>query len=147
MGWPIPNIKDMINKIGNKRAKWFAVLDLTSGYHQAPIDEKSKHLTAFRTATGLWEWNRLPMGLQGAGSYFQHNVQHVVLKDMIGKIVEIYIDDAIIFASTKKELMTSRLDTVLSKLKKLNIFLNPEKAKIQNRIKQGKMPWTHNLRS
>ena len=87
------------------------------------------------------------MGLQGAGSYFQHNVQHVVLKDMIGKIVEIYIDDAIIFASTKKELMTSRLDTVLSKLKKLNIFLNPEKAKIQNRIKQGKMPWTHNLRS
>ena len=85
MGWPIPNIKDMINKIGSKRAKWFAVLDLTSGYHQAPIDEKSKHLTAFRTATGLWEWNRLPMGLQGAGSYFQHNVQHVVLKDMIGK--------------------------------------------------------------
>ena len=75
----------MINKIGSKRAKWFAVLDLTSGYHQAPIDEKSKHLTAFRTATGLWEWNRLPMGLQGAGSYFQHNVQHVVLKDMIGK--------------------------------------------------------------
>lgn len=46
---------------------------VASGYHQAPIDEESKHLTAFRTATGLWEWNRLPMGLQGAGSYFQHN--------------------------------------------------------------------------
>ena len=85
-----PGMAYMINKIGSKRAKWFAVLDLTSGYHQAPIDEKSKHLTAFRTANGLWEWNRLPMGLQGAGSYFQHNVQHVVLKDMIGKIVEIY---------------------------------------------------------
>ena len=129
MGWPIPNIKDMITKIGSKRAKWFAVLDLTSGYHQAPIEEKSKHLTAFRTATGLWEWNRLPMGLQGAGSYFQHNVQHVVLKDMIGKIVEIYIDDAIIFAHTRKELI-SRLDAVLSRLKKYNIFLNPEKAKV-----------------
>ena len=76
----------MINKIGSKRAKWFAVLDLTSGYHQAPIDEASKPLTAFRTATGLWEWNRLPMGLQGAGNpnpNFQHNVQHVVLNDMI----------------------------------------------------------------
>ena len=69
------------------------------------------------------------MGLQGAGSYFQHNVQHVVLKDMIGKIVEIYIDDTIIFASTRKELMT-RLDAVLSRLKKFNIFLNPEKAKV-----------------
>ena len=56
------------------------MLDLTSGYHQAPIDEKSKHLTAFRTATGLWEWNRLPMDLQGERSYFQHNEQHLVLK-------------------------------------------------------------------
>ena len=45
------------------------------------------------------------MGLQGAtGSCFQHNVQHVVLKDMIENIVEIYIDDAIIFAQTRKEL-------------------------------------------
>ena len=45
------------------------------------------------------------MGLQGAaGSYFQHNVQHVVLKDMSENIVEIYIDDAIIFAQTRKEL-------------------------------------------
>ena len=85
--------------------KWLAVLDLTSSYRQAPIDEQSKHLTAFRTATGLWEWNRVPMGLQGAaGSYFQHNVQHVVLKDMSENIVEIYIDDAIIFAQTRKEL-------------------------------------------
>lgn len=48
---------------------------MASGYHQAPIDEQSKHLTILRTATGLWEWNRLPMGLQGAGSYFQHNVE------------------------------------------------------------------------
>ena len=50
-------------------------------------------------------------------------------EDLIGKIVEIYIDDTIIFASTRKELMT-RLETVLSRLKKFNIFLNPEKAKI-----------------
>ena len=34
----------MINKIGSKRAKWFAVLDLTSGYHQAPIDEVENNL-------------------------------------------------------------------------------------------------------
>ena len=52
-----------------------------------------------------------------------------MLKDMLGKIVEIYIDDAIIFAQTKKELMT-RLEAVLARFKKYNIFINPEKAKI-----------------
>ena len=37
----------MINKIGSKRAKWFAVLDHTSGYHQAPIDETMKEMRSF----------------------------------------------------------------------------------------------------
>ena len=45
VGWPIPSIKDMITKIGSKCAKWFAVLDLTSRYHQAPIDEKYTYTT------------------------------------------------------------------------------------------------------
>ena len=35
MGWPIPNIKQMLERIGAKRPKFFAVLDLTSGFHQA----------------------------------------------------------------------------------------------------------------
>ncbi len=32
LGWPIPNIKEMIQRIGQKRAKYFAVIDLTQGY-------------------------------------------------------------------------------------------------------------------
>ena len=40
-GWPIPNIKQLLQRIGEKKAKWFAFLDLTSGFNQAPLSEYS----------------------------------------------------------------------------------------------------------
>ena len=36
-GWPIPSIPEMIQRIGDKKPKIFGILDLTSGYHQAPL--------------------------------------------------------------------------------------------------------------
>ena len=32
-GWPIPDIKAMIEHLGRKRSKFFGVMDLTSGFH------------------------------------------------------------------------------------------------------------------
>ncbi len=65
MSWPIPNIREMLDRIGPKRPKFFAKMDLTSGYHQMPIEEATKPLTEFITPFGLFEWYRLPMGPQG----------------------------------------------------------------------------------
>jgi hypothetical protein len=74
-GWPLPNIQEMLNRIGRVKAKHFAVIDLTSGYHQTPIDESCKDYTAFITSRGIYRWTRVPMGLKGAPSYFQHQMQ------------------------------------------------------------------------
>ena len=49
-GWPLLNIKDIIHRLGEKKANYFAVIDLTKGYWQIPIHEDSQHLTAFRSA-------------------------------------------------------------------------------------------------
>ncbi len=46
-------------------------MGLTSGYHQAPIDDEIRVFTAFMTDLGIYEWTRLSMGLQGAGSFCQ----------------------------------------------------------------------------
>jgi hypothetical protein len=35
--WPIPHIAEMLRRIGTYKAKLFAALDLTQGYHQAPL--------------------------------------------------------------------------------------------------------------
>jgi len=52
--WPIPNIKDMLNRVGNSRPSFFAVFDLTSGYYQAPIHEESRKYTAFKTRKAVY---------------------------------------------------------------------------------------------
>ncbi len=81
--WPIPNIKEFINHLGTHQASYFAVIDLTMGYHQAPIDPSCPKYTAFRTDTGLYQWNRLAMDLQGAGLCFQRVMSTVVLPRLI----------------------------------------------------------------
>ena len=126
-GWPIPNIRDMIYRIGATRPKYFVVMDLTSGYHQAPISEDSRKLTAFITQFGVFEWLRLPMGLKGAPSYFQRQMQDKVLNNLCMNICEIYLDDCIIFADSEDQLI-DRLTTVLQRFEEFDITVNPKKC-------------------
>ena len=77
-------ISEMLHRIGNRKPKFFAVIDFTSGYHQAPIDEASQKYTAFITRSGIYEWARVPMGLKGAPSYFQREIANTVLGGLLG---------------------------------------------------------------
>ena len=129
LGWPLPNIKEMLQRIGARKPKHFAVLDLTQGYYQAAISKESRPLTAFRTSTGLYQWTRLPMGLKGAPAYFQHAMQNYVLRDLLYTSCEVYLDDIIVYGETEDEFLEN-LDKVFSRLEKYNITLNPEKVKI-----------------
>lgn len=95
--WPIPNIGQLLAQLGARKSKYFAVMDLTSGYHQTPLEEDSKKLTAFICAFGVFEWNRVPMGLKGAGSYFQRVMTTEILGDIIHELCEVYLDDVIVF--------------------------------------------------
>ena len=127
-GWPLPNIKHVLDRLAKKKPKYFTILDLTSGYFQIPIHKDSRMYTAFRTAKGLFEWLRLPMGLKGAGSYFQTQMAKV-FEDLLYHILEVYLDDILIFAETKDELV-ERAAIILERLKKHNITVNPEKVKM-----------------
>jgi hypothetical protein len=91
----------MIQRIGKRKPKYFAKLDMTSGYWQAPLAENTKRFTAFITFMGIFEWNRAPMGTQPAGGYFHHQIAFVVLAGLIYKILESYIDDILVHAKNK----------------------------------------------
>jgi len=118
-----------VRKIGTKKPAWYAVLDLTSGYHQVLLDEDSRSAAAFITPMGLFEPVRMSMGLKSAPAYFQQQMQSVVLEGLVGQICELYIDDIIIYGSTEQEFLTN-LETVLQRLEAFNVTINPEKAKI-----------------
>jgi hypothetical protein len=101
-------------------------MDLTKGYYQAPLAESFRHLPAFITLMGLYEWLRVPMGLKGAPAYFQRIMATVVLVGLIYNICEVYLDDAIVHATSIEELITN-VTSVFERLRKQNITLNPDK--------------------
>lgn len=73
----------------------FSSMDMTRGYWQANLSEESKPFTAFTTEFGIFEWNRIPMGIHKAGPFFQWIMQNNILKDRIRKEAVVYIDDVL----------------------------------------------------
>ena len=88
----------MLQRLGSHRPKLFAVMDCTSGYHQAPLSANSQVFTAFITFMGIFEWLRVPMGLKGAASYFQKVLSTIVLIGLLYYVCELYIDDIVVHA-------------------------------------------------
>jgi hypothetical protein len=127
--WPIPNIKDMLTRVGDCRPAYFAVFDLTSGYYQAPIAEESRKYTAFKTRKGVYRWKRLPMGLTDAGSFFQHQLTTNVLNGLINHTCELYLDDCMVYAKNDVEYM-ERLRQVFLRFREHKITLNPSKCNL-----------------
>ena len=58
---PIPQIQEALDSLSGK--SWFSVLDQGKAYHQRFIGEDSQPLTAFITPWALYEWIRIPFGL------------------------------------------------------------------------------------
>jgi hypothetical protein len=73
------------------KAKTFAVLDLTQGYHQAPLTLAARVYTAFILSCGVYQFTRLTFGPKRAPSYFQQTMATVVLAGLIYIICEMYI--------------------------------------------------------
>ena len=106
-GWPLPKIQEMLQRIGSHKAKYYTVMDLTSGYHQAPLAESARIFTAFITFFGIFEWLRVPMGLKGAPAYFQKVLATVVLIGLIQISCELYIDDVLVYGRTFEEFLAN----------------------------------------
>jgi hypothetical protein len=89
--WPILNIAEMLRRIRAQKCRIFGIMDLTQGYHQAPLDPDSICYTAFILFCGVYKFIRLPFGLKRAPTCFQEQMATVVLAGLIYSICEIYI--------------------------------------------------------
>jgi hypothetical protein len=128
-GWPIPNQAAMIQRIGAKKPRFFAKIDLTTGYNQFPLHPDSYKYTAFITHMGEYEWTRIVMGLSSAGSNFQSKMAMEVLVGLVYIICELYIDDVITWGDTEEELIDN-LRQILARLQKKRVLANPDKVVI-----------------
>lgn len=52
--FPIPNINDILDQLGN--SKYYTTLVLASGYHQVSVHDDDRAKTAFSTDKGHYEF-------------------------------------------------------------------------------------------
>lgn len=128
--YPIPETNEVLAHLGKN--KYFSVIDLKSGFHQIPLHEDDIEKTSFSVNNGKYEFMRLPFGLKNAPSIFQRALDDI-LREHIGKICYVYIDDIIVF-SEDVERHFQNLETIFETLQQSNLrvqldkceFLKPE---------------------
>lgn len=71
--YPLPNIEELVAKISNY--KIFSKIDLKSAYHQIPIINGNKPMTAFEAVGNLYQFRRIPFGVTN-GVPARHRLDH-----------------------------------------------------------------------
>ena len=123
--YPLPRIDEALEALHGSR--FFTSLDLDQGYYQVEIEEEDKHKTAFRVGTGgLYEYERLPMGLCNSPSTFQR-LMEACFAEKNFEILLIYLDDLLIYSGSVEEHI-KRLDFVFTRLAVHGLKLKPKKC-------------------
>lgn len=122
--YPIPNITDVLDKLG--RSQYFSTLDLASGFHQIQVHEKDTPKTAFTVENGHYEFIRMPFGLKNAPSTFQR-IMDDILRDLLNESCLVYLDDIVIFSTSLQEHII-KLKSVFERLRKHNFKIQLDKC-------------------
>ncbi|CAK1589170.1 unnamed protein product [Parnassius mnemosyne] len=122
--YPIPNISDVLDKLGN--CQYFTTLDLASGFYQVEMNPSDIPKTAFNVEHGHFEFLRMPMGLKNSPSTFQR-VMDNVLRDLQNTVCLVYLDDIIVFSTSLQEHMVN-LEKVFQKLRESNFKIQMDKS-------------------
>jgi hypothetical protein len=97
----MPVAETLINTAVNHKILSF--MDGNAGYNQIFMAPEDIHKTAFRVpgAVGLFEYVVMTFGLKNAGAMYQRAMNYIY-HDLIGKLVEIYIDDVVVKSTSTR---------------------------------------------
>jgi len=122
--FPMPLVDDVISQLG--KSTWFTSLDLQSGFWQIHMAPKDMKKTALITKTRLYDWTIMPFGLKNATSTFTR-IMSLVFKELGDKILKVFVDNLNIHYENWEDHF-QHLEVVFSKLKEVNLKLNPSKC-------------------
>jgi hypothetical protein len=121
--YPMP-IADVLinNESGHKMINF---LNGNAGYNQIFMVKEDVHKTAFQCLgfVGLFEWVVITFGLKNTGVTYQR-AMNLIFHDLLGVILEIYIDDVVVKLAGFHEHMTN-LRVSLERMRKYGLKMNP----------------------
>jgi hypothetical protein len=93
--YPMPVVETLINAAAGHKILSF--MDGNAGYNQIFMTLEDINKTTFRVprALGLFEYVVMTFGLKNASATYQRAMNYI-FHDLIGKLVEIYIDDVLV---------------------------------------------------
>ena len=124
--YPIADIQDTLDNLQGSR--YFATIDLLSGYWKLGMTDRAKERSAFCTRRGLFQFTRMPFGLSGAPGSFCR-LMSIVLRDLLWVVYLCYLDDILVYARSPQELL-ERLRIVLDRLRDVGLKAKPSKCEL-----------------
>jgi RNase H-like domain found in reverse transcriptase/Reverse transcriptase (RNA-dependent DNA polymerase) len=101
-------------------------MDMTNSFFQTQVHPDDMHLTAVTTPRGLFKWVAMPMGLKNSPSIHQRQMASA-LRDHIGKICHIYLDNIIIWSASIAQ-HVQHVNTMIWSLWSAKLFCNASKC-------------------
>jgi hypothetical protein len=122
----MPIVDFLVNSASGHRILSF--LDGNAGYNQIFMVEEHISKTAFICPrfVGLFEWIVMTFGLKNAGATYQR-AMNLIFHDMLGIIVEVYIDDTIV-KSAGLDSHLADLKLAFEKMRQYGLKMNPLKC-------------------
>ena len=87
-----PTFNDIFPKLNN--VKYLSLTDVSSGYHNLKLDDRSSYLTTFACQFGRYRYKRLPFGAAPAGDMLQHKIDEIFkdLPNVFGIVDDIIVE-------------------------------------------------------
>jgi len=119
---PMPNVYDIYARLST--ARYFSKLDFCKGYWQIPMANEDRPKRAFRTPIGLYQFTKMPFGLQNACTTYGRMMRRV-LDGM--QQTDNFVDDVITFTEGWQRHLQELQDLFL-RVRQAGLTVKPSKC-------------------
>ena len=102
-------------------------LDLSKGFHQLCMDDRSKELTTFVSPFGKYQFVRMPFGLQNVLAIFQQAMEIILFE--CSNLSSVYIDVVLVYSDSWNDHLI-QIECVLKAHRKHGMMVKPDKCSL-----------------
>ena len=119
---PMPNADDIFARLAGSR--FYSKMDFSKGYWQIPMSDSDRSKTAFSTPVGLYQFRRMPFGLQNAGATYGRMMRKL-LENL--EATDNFVDDVLTFTNGWERHL-DELRELFERIRQAKLTVKPSKC-------------------